>query len=89
MPEGWGTTKGDDDWVAAECEAGYFGAAKDTFGVKSLPCTPCAAGMSAPAGSNGPDDCNTVAGWGYDQASGTAAKCELGSWSVGGHRDEW
>jgi hypothetical protein len=90
IPRGWGTNKdaGGGGYAAAQCEEGFYGAAKNTFGVKSLPCTPCPAGMTAPSGSNGPEDCITVAGWGYDQVTGTAQKCEAGSWSAGGGRDE-
>jgi hypothetical protein len=89
IPQGWGTTKDGAAYVAAECAQGTYGAAQDTYGVKSLPCTPCPAGMdTAEAGSNSPADCVTVAGWGYDQATGSAAKCTYGFYSAGGGRDE-
>jgi hypothetical protein len=88
IPRGFGTARAGADYVAEQCEEGFYGAASDTFGVKNLPCMPCPTGTTAPAGSNGPEDCVTLAGWGYDQATGTAQKCEAGSWSAGGGRDE-
>jgi hypothetical protein len=89
IPQGWGTVKDGSVYTASQCAAGFYGAARDTFGVKSLPCTPCPAGMTTPAaGAFAPTACVTVPGWGYDQATATAAKCPFGKFSAGGDRDE-
>ena len=77
IPQGWGTSRdpsGGNGYVAQLCDVAYYGAASDTFGVKSLPCTPCPAGMTSPSGSNGPEDCITNPGWGYDPVTGTAGR---------------
>ena len=105
IPAGFGTVEtlaedGSKVVSAARCLDGTFGSESKTYGVFSLPCRGCQAGMSTldanPALSaldkevllnRRPDDCYTLPGYGYDSRSQSAQRCYQGSYSAGWDRE--
>jgi hypothetical protein len=98
VPAAHGTVKVSDTVTSVlPCLSGLFGYPVDTFGVATLPCRACQAGMStldtkpgqAPGSVNNtsPDDCWTLPGWGYDRKAQAAKKCEAGTYNSGWNKE--
>ena len=81
--------------VVMKCLNGTFGYPVDTYGLLTLPCRPCPAGMSTFDAKDGnssianvePADCYTLPGYGYDKKAQAAKQCDAGSYAAGWTRE--
>jgi hypothetical protein len=98
VPAGHGTIRVSADASAViKCGNGSFGFSEDTAGVTSLPCRPCAAGMTtldnrpgndlSNVTNTGPIDCYVKPGFGYDPRSQAAKPCPAGTFNPGWTQD--
>ena len=95
---GHGTIRtSDTETQVTKCTNGTFGYAVDTYGVFTLPCRPCQAGMTTMDANDGvdpttitnvePADCFTLPGYGYDRRAQAAKLCDAGSYAAGWSKD--
>jgi hypothetical protein len=95
VPSAHGTVQSASGIFVAKCLNGTYGYPVDTFGLSTLPCRPCPAGMSTMDAKDGntsiantqPTDCYTLPGFGYDKKAQAAKQCDAGSYAAGWTRE--